>query len=47
MPSINNRIKFLQPDPPAPEILSGRYSEADMRTIKTMRSLGAVSDKVK
>lgn len=29
-------MKFLQPDPPTPEELSGYFSEADLRTISAL-----------
>lgn len=39
--AFRERVKFLQPDPPPPEVLSGRYSEADLRT---MRAFGVIKD---
>lgn len=44
MPAFNARLKFLQPDPPSPEELSGQFSESDLRTI---RALGGAMPEVK
>lgn len=44
MPAINSRLKFLQPDPPSPEELSGLFSESDLRTL---RALGGAMPEVK
>lgn len=44
MVAFRNRLKFLQPDPPTPEEMSGQFNEADLRTI---RALGGAMPEVK